>query len=408
MADPLSKKGSFKSLTIEGKIRLMKKPYVCIVTTTLYAENLKQFLDNAITLMRPISNLHVITGNFPNRYDNVEVIEVERNCGRLKNESLSFRLLQNVKAQLKITFEFINNSSKFQIVCFHSGEYLNLLPCIMAKLLRKKIIIFHLGGNKLLEARKAVHSTFERTLVAFGWTLFMRTCYSIADIVACESPSIVQFAGLNRFTKKIAPNIGRFVDTYFSMRIPISKRGKKVGYIGRIVEEKGIVPFSDAVPLILARDNSIGFQIIGDGTLLLEIEKRICSGPTKNSVIFEGWIAQKSLPEHLNSLSVLVVPSYTEGVPGIIQEAMACGTIVLATPVGGIPDLVRDHQTGFLLRDNTPEEIANSVISIFNSHSLSEISKNAMNLIEKEYTFQSVLNRYKSMLDKLIEAQPYH
>ena len=87
---------------------------------------------------------------------------------------------------------------------------------------------------------------------------------------------------------------------------------------------------------------------------------------------------------------------------------MACGTIVLATPVGGIPDLVRDHQTGFLLRDNTPEEIANSVISIFNSHSLSEISKNAMNLIEKEYTFQSVLNRYKSMLDKLIEAQPYH
>ena len=73
------------------------------------------------------------------------------------------------------------------------------------------------------------------------------------------------------------------------------------------------------------------------------------------NVTLVGWISHDELPSYLNMLKLLVVPSYTEGLPNIVIEAMSCGTPVLATPVGGVPDLIEDGITGFILEDNFPE-----------------------------------------------------
>jgi glycosyltransferase involved in cell wall biosynthesis len=98
-----------------------------------------------------------------------------------------------------------------------------------------------------------------------------------------------------------------------------------------------------------------------------------------------GWISHDDLPGYLNQLRLLVLPSYTEGLPNIMLEAMACGTPVLATPVGAIPDVIIDGKTGFIMENNSPECIAENVIRALNSPDLERIAENGRRFVEENF-----------------------
>lgn len=95
------------------------------------------------------------------------------------------------------------------------------------------------------------------------------------------------------------------------------------------------------------------------------------------------------------------MPSYTEGIPNIMLEAMACGTPVLATPVGAIPDIIKDGQTGFLLENNSPECIAETVLKVLDmpDDKLEKVSDNACALVEKKFTFEAAVERWSGIIE---------
>ncbi len=103
----------------------------------------------------------------------------------------------------------------------------------------------------------------------------------------------------------------------------------------------------------------------------------------------------------MNELKLIILPSYTEGLPNIMLEAMACGTPVLATPVGSIPDVIKDGETGFIMKNNSPECIAENVIRALNYPNLEQISLNARILVEKEYTYEKAVEKYKKVLENI-------
>jgi len=112
-----------------------------------------------------------------------------------------------------------------------------------------------------------------------------------------------------------------------------------------------------------------------------------------------GWIPHKDLPAYLNELKLLVLPSYTEGFPGIMLEAMSCGTPVLATPVGGIPDVISDEETGFLVKKNSSKCIAENIIRALGHPNLEYIAKRARALVKTEFTYEVALEHYKVALN---------
>jgi glycosyltransferase involved in cell wall biosynthesis len=79
---------------------------------------------------------------------------------------------------------------------------------------------------------------------------------------------------------------------------------------------------------------------------------------------------------------------------------MACGTPVLSTPVGAIPDFITDGETGFLMENNSPGCIEKNLIRVLNFPDIEKIIINAQNLLKKEFTLESAVNRYCEILKK--------
>lgn len=111
-----------------------------------------------------------------------------------------------------------------------------------------------------------------------------------------------------------------------------------------------------------------------------------------------GWISHDNLPQYLNELKLIVLPSFTEGLPSIILEAMACGTPVLSTPVGAILDYIKDGETGFIMENNSPECIVSNIIRALNYPNLKQIAENGRKVVEKEFTFEKAVESYKNII----------
>ena len=160
--------------------------------------------------------------------------------------------------------------------------------------------------------------------------------------------------------------------------------------------------FFHAISMVLEENENVSFMIGGNGPLSSQIDAEIKRGNLNRRVKNVGWISHDDeLPVYLNTLKILVLPSYSEGLPAVILEAMACGTPVLVTPVGGLPEIVKNGQTGFLLKDNSPECIAKNIIDVLKCENLDEVSRKARNIILQNFTYEVAVRKYRSLLSQL-------
>jgi glycosyltransferase involved in cell wall biosynthesis len=111
-------------------------------------------------------------------------------------------------------------------------------------------------------------------------------------------------------------------------------------------------------------------MIIGDGHLYKQVRKYISDNKLENVVVLLDWIPDDKLPEYYNELKLLVIPSYINGLPYSMLEAMACGKLILATPVGVIPDVIKEGITSFIVQENAPQGITKNILTILENNSL--------------------------------------
>ena len=110
-------------------------------------------------------------------------------------------------------------------------------------------------------------------------------------------------------------------------------------------------------------------HLVGDGDLRLEIEQLVAQLQLNEAVIFHGM--QSDVHPYLQSADVFVLSSSYEGMPMTIIEAMGTGLPIVASAVGGIPDMIRDGQSSLLVQPE-PEEIANAILMMLRDASLRE------------------------------------
>ena len=383
---------------MRSKLRTsMKKerPNICIITSPRPKAGVVP-LSNLVDILYPLSSdLYVITGNegdvaCRNRKE-VHGYSIEYN--KPKTQIIA-RIFNYIYLQLRISYRLMKLTRNVDICVFFMAEGL-LLPVLTSRLLGKPAILSLAASlPKMIEANKDI------SLRSRIPTFLEIINYSLSNRIIVYSPNLIKEWDLEKYRNKICIAHEHFIDfDKFKIKKQPAERDNLVGYIGRLSEEKGTLNFVKAIPEISKEKDDLEFLVGGDGQLCDKIKKHLYENNLNDKVNLAGWIPHDKLPDYLNKLKLVVLPSYTEGLPNIMLEAMACGTPVLATPVGAIPDVIKDGETGFILENNSPECIAENVIRVLNHPSLDEIVKNARELVEKEFTYEATVERYKKALD---------
>lgn len=128
--------------------------------------------------------------------------------------------------------------------------------------------------------------------------------------------------------------------------------------IGRFAEQKGFSLLIRAFAAARQMTPDMHLTLIGDGSLRPEIEDIIRQNGMEESVSLPGWQNEAGVRDALNRAHLLVVPSFAEGLPVVMMEAMACARPCLATYIAGIPELLRDGKEGWLIPAGSIDALA--------------------------------------------------
>ncbi|BCL80619.1 glycosyltransferase family 4 protein [Ktedonobacteria bacterium brp13] len=149
------------------------------------------------------------------------------------------------------------------------------------------------------------------------------------------------------------------------------KNNYNVLFVGRLEQMKGIELLIQALPSIIPLFPQTTLTIIGDGsskTDLLDLTTRL---QLEQYVHFTGWVENKDLDSYYEKASIVVMPSIVaESFGGVILEAMSVGRPVIATKVGGIPEIIDDGVDGYLVEPKNSEQIAEKIIQLFSDEEL--------------------------------------
>ena len=123
----------------------------------------------------------------------------------------------------------------------------------------------------------------------------------------------------------------------------------------------------------------------------------------QDKILFLGHINHNDLPKYYSMADIFVRPSLSEGLGNVFLEAMACGTPIIGTPVGGIPDFLKNSKTGLFCEVNNPQDITQKIKEILGNDSLKKtLAENGLKLVQKQYSWDKISGTMENIFRKLI------
>lgn len=177
-----------------------------------------------------------------------------------------------------------------------------------------------------------------------------------------------------------------------------------VGVVGNLYPVKGHQYLIDAIPSILMTCPNTSFVFAGRGELEAELKSRVHRLGVEARVFFLGL--RQDIQTILAMLDVFVLPSLSEGLSMAILEAMIAGKPVVATHVGGNPELVLDGETGFLVPPRDSQALASSLVTLLtNRQQAAQFSEKGKCRAEGQFSLQTMVCAYQSLYDKCLESE---
>jgi len=178
-----------------------------------------------------------------------------------------------------------------------------------------------------------------------------------------------------------------------------------VCFVGDLIREKGIGELATAAEKIMQTREGVHFVIIGDGPLIEELKQHFEKAEFITRFHLAGKIPNTDVPAYLAASDIFCLPSYGEGTPISVMEALTVGRPVVASNVGGIPDIVRDGETGILVPPKSAEALADSLGKLLDNGDLRHrMAENAGNS-EHDFSIMRQADAVREVLYSLVRQR---
>ncbi|OIQ39541.1 MAG: colanic acid biosynthesis glycosyltransferase WcaL [Roseobacter sp. MedPE-SWde] len=147
----------------------------------------------------------------------------------------------------------------------------------------------------------------------------------------------------------------------FENPAPLPDGPLRLAAIGRFVEQKGQMVLVRAMAKVMHSHPQVHLVLIGDGEMRAGLEAAIATAGLQDNITLTGWLSEAEVRAELAGVHALVMPSFAEGLPMVVMEAMAAARPVLATYIAGTPELVLPGETGWLVPAGEPDILAQAI-----------------------------------------------
>lgn len=181
----------------------------------------------------------------------------------------------------------------------------------------------------------------------------------------------------------------------------------KILFVGRFIERKGIPYLIDAIHILRQKKIPVEFDIVGNGPLSKKLKKQIKALNLGKSVKIHENVDEAHLSKFYKSTDVFVLPAIidqwndTEGLGVVLIEAMSFGKPIVASKVGGIPDVVKHNKNGLLVKEKNPQALADALQMLFDQPLIrKKLGTNGLAYVKKCYNWKNIIDEtiklYKS------------
>ena len=182
---------------------------------------------------------------------------------------------------------------------------------------------------------------------------------------------------------------------------PWEKRDSSILFLGRLEQEKGVFDLLAAFSAIARQAPEARLLLCGVGSARAKLEKIVQENGLTSRVDFPGWVDGEEKACLLRRAGVFVLPSYAEGMPMSVLEAMVAGTPVVASRVGAVPEMLENGNSGFVVEAGRVDELAEAILAALDDSRTADLSSRALARVREFYSAKVVLDRLRWQYAKL-------
>lgn len=308
--------------------------------------------------------------------------------------NIESKLIKKLNWMIKGLVKYILNIRGVHIVHIHMAErgsfYRKSIYIIIAKLLKKKVVV-HFHGAEFDEFYYEESNNIERkyityilnkadTHIALGeeWKSKIKK-YTSAPIIV-----------LNNAVRTLKENV-------------YTNKSVNITMLGRLERRKGTFDLLDIADEIISEFNTVNILLAGDGDLS-KVKELVSTKVHKDNIKVFGWVNKEQIKEILSNTLIFTLPSYNEGMPMAILEAMSFGVPLVVSDVGGIPSVVEHNTNGYLIKAGDKSDLKESLLKLLHNKEKREyMSLNNFNKINNDFNLHKNIDKLYELYKKLYE-----